>query len=440
MNQSELKSLISQSLEHAQAMGADEADAFVSSEKGFSVSARAGSAESIEYHQEQSYTITFSQQKRSASLSTTELNLPAIQALIHKASELVKYADADSFSGLPDPALLAMEFPDCDLYHPWALAPLDAMQLAIECETIARDQDARITDAEGANVSTYESQRVYGNTHGFVGGFPSTRHSISCQALAKENNNMQRDYDYTVARNAQALQDVSTVAKHAAQNAVKRLHPRQIKTQRCPVIFIANEAKGLLGTLVSAISGGQLYRKNSFLLDCIDQVILPAHITISQQPHLLGALGSRPFDQEGVRTKQQTYVHEGKLIQYILGTYSARRLGLQSTGNAGGVFNLSVTHSDYSLTDLCREMGRGLLVTDQIGQGVRLISGDYSRGASGFWIENGEIQYPVSEVTIAGNLREMYQGIVAVGNDVDTRGNICTGSIWVNEMMVAGSA
>lgn len=440
MNQAQLASLIADSLSYAKSRGADEADAFVSSEQGFSVDARAGAVESIEYHQEQSYTISFYREKRCASLSTTELTMPALKSLIDKAANLVGYADPDPYAGLPDKALLASQYPDCELFHPWDITPELAMSLAAECDTIARDQDVRITDSEGASVSTYTSQRVYGNTLGFVGGYPSTRHMITSRVVAKDQSDMQTDYDYSVARDASQLADVSVIAKHAANKAVQRLHPRQIKTQRCPVIFSASEAKSLLGSFIAAISGGNIFRKNSFLLDKLNTPVFPNHISIFQQPHLVRALGSRPFDQEGVATRQQFYVEDGQLLSYLLGSYSARRLGLQSTGNAGGVFNLGITHSDHSLASLCKEMGTGLLVTDLIGQGVRIISGDYSRGASGYWIENGEVQYPVSEITIAGNLKDMFQGILAIGNDVDMRGNIRTGSIWVNEMMVAGKS
>jgi PmbA protein len=249
---------------------------------------------------------------------------------------------------------------------------------------------------------------------------------------------MQRDSEYSSARKAEDLQDISVVAKAAAQKALKRLHPRKIKTQKCPVIFHSSEAKGLLGALIGAISGGNLYRKSTFLLDHLGKKIFPEHVHIQQQPHILGAIGSRPFDHEGVRTSVRDYVKDGVLQSYVLGSYSARRLGMQSTGNAGGVFNLSINTSDMNLPKLFKQMGTGLFVTELIGQGLRIMTGDYSRGAAGFWIENGEIQYPVSEITIAGNLRDMFQNIVAVGNDVDLRGNVRTGSIWVREMTIAG--
>lgn len=438
MDHSQLTALIADSLAYAKSAGADEADAFVSSEQGFAVEARAGAVESIEYHQEQSYTISFYREKRCASLSTTELTMPALKSLIDKAAGLVNYADPDPFAGLPDASMLAKHYPDCELSHPWGIMPEAAMAMAVECETIARDQDTRITNSEGASVSTYSSRRVYGNTLGFLGGYPSTRHMITCRSVAKDQSDMQTDYDYSVARDAGQLADISSIAKHAAEKTLKRLHPRQISTQRCPVIFSASVAKSLLGSFIAAVSGGNIFRKNSFLLDKIGELIFPDHISIYQEPHLLGALGSRPFDQEGVSTCRQAYIEGGVLQSYVLDSYSGRKLGLPSTGNAGGVYNLSISRSDHSLAALCKEMGRGLLVTDLIGQGIRIISGDYSRGASGFWVENGEIQYPVSEITIAGNLRDMFQGIVAVGNDVDTRGNIQTGSIWINEMMIAG--
>lgn len=438
MDKEKLQQVVNDALSYAQRGGVDSADIIVSSELGFSVSARKGATEEIEYHQEQSFAITLYQDQRTTSVSSTEFEPSAVCKLIDKALSMLRYTDKDPYAGLPDKQLLAHEYPDLDLYHPWAIDPVDAVEIAIECDEIARAEDSRITDSEGASVSSYQGVYVYGNTDGFNGGYKSSRHYISCGVVAKDADDMQRDSEYTSARKAEDLQDVSVVAKQAAAKALQRLNPRKIKTQHCPVIFHSSEAKGLLGAFIGAISGGNLYRKSSFLLDHLGQKVFPEHIHIYQQPHLPGAIGSRPFDHEGVRNARRDYVKAGVLDSYVLGSYSARRLGMTSTGNAGGVFNLTITPSDMNLQMLLKEMGTGLLVTELIGQGVRLMTGDYSRGAAGFWVENGEIQYPVAEITIANNLRDMYQNIVAVGNDVDMRGNVRTGSIWIREMTVAG--
>ncbi len=433
-----MQEIVYNALRYAQKKGADAADALVSSELGFSVSARKGDMEEIEYHQEHGFSVTLYKDQCTTSVSTTEFSEEAVYKIIDKALSMIRYTDKDPYAGLPDKEHLAYNYPDLDLYHQWMITPQEAADLAIECESLAQAQDKRITDSEGSSVSTYTGLYVYGNSDGFNGGYKSSRHSISCSVIAKDGDDMQRDYEYTSARKAQDLQDISFVAKQAATHAIRRLHPRKIKTQKCPVIFNFSEAKSLLGSFISAISGGNLYRKSTFLLDHLGQSIFPQHVNIQQQPHLLGAMGSRPFDHEGVRTVARDFVKEGILQSYVLGSYSARRLGMHSTGNAGGVFNLSINTSAMNLEALFKEMGTGLFVTELIGQGVRIMTGDYSRGAAGFWIENGEIQYPVSEITIAGNLRDMYQNIVAVGNDVDTRGNVRTGSIWIREMTVAG--
>ena len=434
----ELKTLIEESLAYAVAQGADAADAAVSVENGFSVSARKGVLEEIEYHQEQGFAITVYRDSRTASVNTTELSNDAVKKIIDKAMSIIRYTDKDPYAGLADKDRLAFNYPKLDLCHDWTITPQQAGQLAVECELIAREYDTRITDSEGASVSTYSNSRVYGNTHGFIGGYPVSYHSISCGVVAKDDNDMQRDSEYTANHNPHKLDDVATVALGAARKTIARLQPRQIKTQKAPVIFHVSEAKSLLGAFINAISGGALYRKSSFLVDSLGQTLFPDHISIYQDPHLPDAMGSRPYDHEGVRTQKQDYVRDGVLQSYALGSYSARRLGMQTTGNAGGVFNLCVTHSDKNLAELLKEMGTGLLVTELIGQGVRIMTGDYSRGAFGFWVEQGEIQYPVHEITIAGNLRDMFQQIVAVGNDIDTRGNVRTGSIWLERMMIAG--
>jgi len=333
---------------------------------------------------------------------------------------------------------LAKNYPDCDLYHPWDISPADAIQLAMTCEKKAVAADARIINSEGASVSTTISNGVYANTLGFVGHYLLSEHALSCSVVARDQDQMQRDDEYTIARNAKDLTSVDEIAKRAAEKTVMRLGARRIKTQSCPVIFNAPIAKSLLGAFVQAISGGSLYRQSSFLLNAMGKQIFPSFVNVNQQPHLLSAMGSRPFDHDGVATVDQHYIEEGVLSRYVLSSYSARKLGLKTTGNAGGVFNLSIQHADVTLHELMQEMGTGLLVTELMGQGTNIVTGDYSRGAAGFWIEQGKIQFPVEEITIAGNLKNMFAGIVSIANDVDMRSAIRTGSILIDRMMIAG--
>lgn len=438
INPAELHELIEHTLKQAKSLGADQAAVSMRSEYGFAVSARAGAVDTLEHQQEKILSITIYDQQRSGAASTTDLSKQAIQTTIEKAVSIAKYTQADQYAGLADAELLAYDYPDLQLHHHWDIDPSRAIELAIDCESIARDQDACINDSEGADVSSYDYYKAYGNSHGFVGGFRASEQYIGCCVVAEKNGEKQRDFEYSIARRPDQLEDVSLIAKRAAEKTLKRLGARQLKTCKTPVIFYAPLAKSLLSNFVGAISGGALYRQSTFLLDHLDQPIFPDHVHIYQEPHLLSAMGSRPFDAEGVKNADRDYVVDGILKSYCLGSYSARRLGTTTTGNAGGVRNLAISHSEHNLQALMKEMGTGLLVTDLIGSGVRLLTGDYSRGASGFWIENGEIQYPVEEITIAGNLKDMFKGIVAVGNDLDCRSNIRTGSIWVNQMTVAG--
>jgi PmbA protein len=325
-----------------------------------------------------------------------------------------------------------------DLYHPWNISADEAIALAIECENAARFYDADISNSEGATVNSHQGISVMGNSLDFLQGRLSTRHSLSCSVLGQRGDSMQRDYWYTVARNAQCLESAVDVGKKAAERTLRRLNAKSLSTRQCPVLFCAEMAGGLLGSLCGAISGGNLYRKSTFLLDALGTQIFPEFIHIYEQPHLLGALGSSIYDGEGVATQARDLVRDGVLQGYILSTYSARKLGLRSTGNAGGVHNLTITPSDSDFEALLRQMNTGLLVTELMGQGVNMVTGDYSRGAAGFWVENGVIQYPVEEITIAGNLKTIFKNIVAIGNDVDYRGNTRTGSILVEQMSIAG--
>jgi len=433
-----LVQIVQQCLDLAKRKGADEAEAAVSDETGFGITVRNGDVETLEHHQEKGLAITVYKNKCSGTASASDLSASAIEAAVEKACTIAQYSGADEFSGIPDRENLAFDYPDLQLCHPWDITPAKAIESAIECERIALEQDKRITQAEGVDVSTYDSFHVFANSHGFIGHYPRTRHSMSCSLLAEADGVKQRDYEYTTSRRADDLDDVALIAKQAAAKTVSRLGAQKIKTQTCPVLFHFQMAKGLLGALMGAISGGSLYRRSTFLLDHLNKRVFPEFVHIYQQPHLMEASGSAPFDHEGVKTQRLEYIKEGILNSYVLGTYSARKLGMQTTGNSGGVFNLTIEPSEHNLQALMQQMGTGLLVTELMGQGVNIVTGDYSRGAFGYWIENGEVAYPVHEITIAGNLKDMFANLVAIANDVDTRGNVRTGSILLDQMTIAG--
>jgi PmbA protein len=433
-----LKTIVQTLLDEAKQQGATAAEAGLSQENGLSVTARMGEVETIEHHCDQGLGITVYFGQRKGSASTTDLFPDAIKETVSAACSIARYTSEDEFSGLPDKELLATEFPDLDLNHPWALTADEAIAIAIECEEAALSYHADITNSEGATVNTHQGIRVMGNSLGFLQGNLSTRHSLSCSVVAQRGDSMQRDYWYSVARKAKDLEAAASIGKKAGERTVRRLDARRLVTQQCPVLYCAEVASGLLGSLIGAISGGNLYRKSTFLLDALDTQIFPDFIHIHEQPLLKGALGSSAFDGDGVATQTRDIVSGGYLRGYVLSTYSARKLGMQSTGNAGGVHNLTITPGTNGFEAMLKLMGSGLLVTELIGQGVNMINGNYSRGAAGFWVENGEIQYPVEEITIAGNLKDMFKNIVVVGNDVDYRGNIRTGSILIEKMSIAG--
>ena len=409
----------------------------LSQSSGFTVDARLGEVETLEHHLNKNFSVTVYHDQRTGHASSSDFSVEAIQKTIEKAVSIASFSSQDIFAGLADVSRLAMHYPDCDLYHPWNITPPDAIQLAIACEKKALSFDKRIVNSDGASICSNHAEILYANTLGFLGEFKSSKQVISCSVVASENNKMQRDSDYTIARHAKDLWSADQVAISAAEKTVRRLNPMRVKTQTCPVIFEASIAKSLLGHFVTAISGGNLYRQSSFLLNALGKPIFPVHINIFKQPHLLSEMGSRPFDHDGVATIDQHYIRDGQLENYVLGTYSARKLGMQTTGNAGGVFNLGVNGSG-SVSDLIRKMDRGLFITELMGQGVNITTGDYSRGASGFWVEKGEIQFPVEEITIAGNLKNMFAGIIAIADDVDVRGTIRAGSILIDQMTVAG--
>jgi PmbA protein len=437
-NLNNLQTMVTRILQETIEQGASSAEVGIGANKGFTVTVRKGEPESIEYHQDKGVDITVYMGQRSGSASLSDLRPEAIRSAIQAACNIARYTDEDPCSGLADKNQLAFNYPKLDLAYPWSISVEEAIELAQACEATALAQDKRITNSEGVTLITSHAWTAYGNTQGFVGVYPLTRHEISCMLIAMQGNEMQRDYSYSIACDPALLSSITHIAKEAATRAVRRLGTQKLTTRNVPVLFAAEEARGFLGHFVAAISGGNLYRKTSFLLDQLGKPIFPSHITLDERPHLPKGLGSLPFDNNGVATSAKDFVRDGILQSYCLGVYSARKLGMQSTGNAGGVHNLFVSTGKKDLNELLKTMNTGLLVTELMGQGVNLVTGDYSRGASGFWVERGEIQYPVSEITIAGNLKEMYQHIVEVGSDVDNRGNIQTGSILVENMMVAG--
>ncbi len=434
----QLEDLVRDILAEARAQGASAAEAGVSLETGLSVTARLGEVETIEYNRDKGLGVTVYFGGRKGSSSTSDFTPEAVREAVRAACGIAKYTAEDEYAGLAEAALMAREVPDLDLCHPWGINAEQAIELAIECEDAARGMDVRITNSEGGSVSSHQGYRVYGNSHGFIGAYPSTRHSLSCAVIGGEGEGMQRDYWFTVARDSVELEAAAEVGRRAAQRTLRRLDARRLPTCQVPVIFAAEIATSLLSHFTSAIRGGALYRKATFLLDHLGKQIFPAHIHIHEQPHLKRALGSTPFDNEGVATLARDIVRDGVLQGYILDSYAARKLGMQTTGNAGGVHNLVIDPGALDLDGLLRRMDKGLLVTELMGMGVNAVTGDYSRGAAGFWVENGEIQYPVEEITIAGNLRDMFMRIVEVGNDVEMRGGTRTGSILIEEMMIAG--
>jgi PmbA protein len=436
----ELKSIVSESLQLARKLGASQAEADVSLQKGLTTTVRLGEVETVEYQRDRGMGITVYFGKRKGSASTADLSSRAVAETVEKACDIARYTAEDECSGLADPEELAREIPDLDLDHPWDLPPEQAVDLARACEAAGRVVDPRITNSEGASVSSHRGVRVYGNSHGFLEGFPSTSHSVSCVLLAQAGDDMQRDYWYASARDARELESSESIGRKAGERAVARLGARKIGTQKARVLYAPEVARGLFGHFLGAVRGSSQYRKSSFLLGASGQTLFPSFVELRERPHILKALGSSPFDGEGVATRDRELVRDGVLQGYILGSYSARKLGLKTTGNAGGTHNLLVESKNggMEIGALMRELGTGLLVTELMGQGVNGVTGDYSRGASGYWVENGVQAYPVHEITIAGNLKDMYKNIAAIGNDVDVRGGVRVGSVLISEMTIAG--
>jgi PmbA protein len=437
-SQQDLQDLVSLALAEARGLGASDAEVGVSVETGLSVTARLREVETLEYQRDRGMGVTVYRGKRKGSASTGDLSAGAIRDTIAKAYSIAGFTAEDDCAGLPDPDELARDFPDLDLFHPWSIDPDAARDLAIACEAAALDADARIGNSEGASLSSHRGLRVFGNSLGFMGAVATTLHSLSCVVVAEDGDEMQRDYWYSTVRDWRDLEDGVSIGKQAAARALRRLNARKLSTITAPVLFVPELARGLFGSFLGAIRGGSQYRRASFLLDAAGEKVFPEWMQISERPHLRKALSSAAFDSEGVATRDREVVQDGVLTGYVLSTYSARKLGLKTTGNAGGVHNLIVAGGADDFAGMVRKMGRGLVVTELMGQGVNGVTGDYSRGAAGFWVENGAIAYPVHEITIAGNLREMFRQVVAVGNDVDTRGGIRTGSVLIEQMTIAG--
>ena len=437
----DLQNVVAEMLKKAQRRGASAAEASIGRGVGMSVTVRMGDVETVEHNRDKGLGLTVYIGQRKGSASTSDFSPAALDDTVETAWQIASHGGTDDCAGLADPEHMAHTYPDLDLHHPWSLEADAAIDLALAAENAARGTDARITNSEGASVGTHASERVYGNTHGFIGAYATTRHSLSSVVIAEQDGAMQRDYWYTSARLPSELEAPDVVGVRSAERAVRRLGGRQVPTAKVPVLYSAEISSGLVGHLIGAISGGSVYRKASFLVDHLGKSVFPADVRISEHPLMARAMGSAPFDAEGVATRSRDLVSGGVLESYVLSSYSARKLGLVTTGNAGGVRNVTITKGSEDAPDLAtllKTMGTGLYVTELIGMGVNTVTGDYSRGASGFWVENGELIHPVEEITIAGNLRDMFLGIAAVGGDVDRRGNIHSGSILIEEMTLAG--
>ena len=440
------ENLVDSALAHAKKLGATDAGAEASEGCGLGVSVRKGELENVERNRDKSLGVTVYVGHRRGNASTSDFSDAAVAQTVQAAYDIARFTAEDPAGGLPDEADITREQPDLDLFHPWAINSEQAAALALECEAAALATDRRITNSEGAGVSAQQSHFFSAHTHGFRGGYASSRHSISVAPIAsspgKGADDMQRDAWYSSMRSADALASPKAIGRYAAERALSRLKSRKIKTVECPVLFESPLAVGLLGGLVQATSGGALYRKSSFLLDSLGKAVLPAHLDVVEDPHIPRGKGSAPFDDEGVTTRARKVVDAGRLEGYFLSTYSARKLGMNTTGNAGGSHNLTLrsrlTQAGDDLDAMLQKLGTGLFVIELMGQGVNYVTGDYSRGAAGFWVENGQIQYPVHEITIAGNLRQMFLGLQAVGADAYTMGSKTIGSVLIDRLKIAG--
>jgi PmbA protein len=434
-----LEDIVELVLHEAHKLGADQAEAAASHDIGLTVTARLGDVENLEYTNDRGVGITIYMGSRKGSASTSDFNPEALREAVGKACSFAKYTAPDKYAGLADKEMMANDPPELDLSHPWELDSETAIRLAIECEDAARSFDKRISNSEGATVATNTGVRAYANSHGFVGSYRKTSHSMSCVVVGETNGHMERDHWYSAARDPADLESPHGIGSTAARRTVERLGARKIKTTKAPVVFAPEVARGFIGHAIGAISGGAQYRRSSFLLDAAGEQIFPDFFRIEERPHIPKALASAAYDAEGVATRDRDIVVDGVLQGYILSSYSARRLGLVTTGNAGGAHNLIVPGNAEDMQELLRMMGEGLLVCEMIGQGVNGVTGDYSRGAVGFWVENGEVAFPVHEITIAGNLKDLYMRIRAAGRDQDLRGGIRCGSLLVDGLTIAGA-
>ena len=438
--QAELEQLVHDILKEARQQGADQAEVSVSAEEGLGVSVRKGELETLEFNQDRGFGITVQFGQRRGTASTTDSSVGAIKETVTAAKNIARFTEDDPFCGLADVDLMPQQPVELDMYHPWLLDPEAAQQVAAECESAGLDVDARIVNSDGAQIGTQQGIRVYGNSHGFVGSYASTRHSLSCVLIGEDANGMQRDYWYTVARSADELESAVHVGQKAGARTVARLAPKKAPTGTFPIMLAPQLASGLIGHLLGAISGGAQYRKASFLLDSVGQQVLPTWLSLQESPLLSRSLGGAYFDADGVATRPNRFVDAGVLNSYVLSAYSARKLDLATTANAGGVHNLALLGPSVSREELLKELGTGLYICELMGQGVNGVTGDYSRGAAGFWVEDGEIGHPVDEFTIAGNLRDMLKNIVRMGDDVDMRGNVRAPSLLLAPMTVAGES
>jgi PmbA protein len=436
--QADLQAMVTGVLREAQRLGASQAEAGVSIESGLTLTVRLGEVETLEYQRDRGLGITVYFGHRKGSSSTADLSSSAIKEAVRAAASIARYTAEDECAGLADAELMAREAPDLDLDHPWSLSPDKAIEIARSCEDAARSFDKRIENSEGATLTSHDGLRIYGNTHGFLGGYASSAHTLTCAVIGRQDGSMQRDYWYTSARDALDMEPPKSVGRKAAQRAVARLGARKLTTREAPVLFSPEVARGLIGHFLGAMRGSAQYRQMSFLSGAVGQKVFPDFVQLSERPHIKKGLASAAFDNEGVATRDAEIVDRGVATTYLLDSYAARKLKLKSTGHAGGVRNLDVRPGALDHAGLLRHMRTGLMVTELMGQGVNAVTGDYSRGAAGFWIEDGGIAYPVEEITIAGNLKDMFMNIIAIGTDVDHRGGIRTGSILVGEMTIAG--
>ena len=434
-----LRDAVSFAIETAQKAGAT-AEVGVTKVSGLSVSTRLQEIENVEFTNDGALGISVYLGQQKGNASTSDLSEEAIKNTVEAALAIAKYTSPDDCTGLADKELMAFEAPDLALYHGASVDVEQATKLALEAEKSALEYDAKIVNSNGASFNSHTGVRVYGNTHGILQSYLSSRYSLSCSVIGGELDQLENDYEYTVSREFDDLSSADWVGQNCAKKVIARLNPQKLTTREVPVIFLNDVATGLISHLTGAISGGSLYRKSSFLLDHLGKQVLPDWFQISERPHLLKRLASTPFDSEGVRTQDLEIIQDGVLQTYLLTSYSGRKMSMQSTGHAGGIHNWLVKPNlTGGLTALLRQMGTGLLVTDVMGQGVNIVTGDYSRGAAGFWVENGEIQYPVAEITIAGQLQDMLKNIVAVADDVEHRSNIQTGSILLDKMKISGN-